>query len=84
MNEVFLSLLELEFEELNKPPPGNVGSFSSLAVFRAVASVGCAEETFLTAMLFNSSLDFCDVDVCKILLLVKTLVDPFFSPYLLN
>ena len=49
--EVFLSLLEfIELEVLNSLSPGKVASFSSLAVLRAVASIGYTVDAFSTVI----------------------------------
>ena len=49
--DVFLSLLEfIELEVLNSLSPGKVVSFSSLAVLRAVASIGYTVDAFRTVI----------------------------------
>lgn len=62
MKDVFLSLLEfIEFCVLKSPPPGNVVSFSSLAVFLAVASIGAAAVTFIVITPSLSCVVICDL-----------------------
>ena len=61
MNDIFLSLLDIEFCELKSPPPGNVVSFSSLAVFLAVASIGAAGVTLIVIATSLSCVVICDL-----------------------
>ena len=62
MKDVFLSLLEfIEFCELKSPPPGNVVSFSSLAVFLAVVRIGATAVTFIVITPSLSSVVICDL-----------------------